>query len=440
MAGPGNRDLSRGPGCRGRPRGARRRDPGADRRGVAPRAAHFRRRRTARRRRLGEAALTRGLVALAADDAGEARRHAARATTLIDGSPTALLLLAEAAQRQGEPAAARQAYTALLERPDSEFLGLRGLVGQAMLAGEDDVARRLAERARLLRPGARWPADSLLVLEARAGDWTAARDTLALATRRGALPAAAVRHHRGVILYELSGASERRGALREAAGLAAKAQALAPDLAPLAVHHARLLMGFGRTRAAAKAIERAWRAAPHPELARAYADLQPDDEKLARTTLVQRLAGYNPAALETHLAIAEAALDARVMGRGAPSPRTRRRNLTGRTVAPALPPDGAAGGKRFGGCRHRPAMGGPRSRGAARSLLCLPRLRRRARALAIAVRPLQRLRHARVADARARRASDRRGFAGNNRRCRAADAAALRRSGREPLGGERAIG
>src|SRR5207244_2506798 len=141
----------------------------------------LRRRRAARRRRSGEAILTRGLVALAAGQAAEANRHARRAASLLDCTPIPLLLAAEAATRQGDTSAARQSYTALLDRPETEFLGLRGLIGQALRAGEDAAALRLAERARKLRSDAGWLLETLLVLQGRAGDWAAVRATIAVA-------------------------------------------------------------------------------------------------------------------------------------------------------------------------------------------------------------------------------------------------------------------
>lgn len=278
----------------------------------APR--NLRRRRKSSRRRAGEAALTDGLVALAAADAAAARRHAERAQALLGATPIALLLAAEAATRQGDNEAARRAYAALIERRDTEFLGLRGLIGQALRAGDDRGALPLAERARSLRPDAPWLSDSLLLLQARAGNWQGARETLAGAARRRALPAEVERHHRGVVLYELSRAAERDGDARRASGLAAQAQTLAPDLAPLACHAARLLLGRGRKRAAARAIERAWRTAPHPELARLYLEARGAAEPLARAASLQRLAARNPDATESHLAIAEAALAALLWG------------------------------------------------------------------------------------------------------------------------------
>ena len=280
---------------------------------------NFRRRRAARRRRAGEAALTSALVALAAGDPAQAQVAAGRAAALLadgpfGGTPVALLVAAEAATRQGDLSEASRAYAALLERPGSEFLALRGLIGQALRAGDDNVARHLAERARRLRPDARWLVDALIVLAARAGNWAAVRDTLADAARRKLLPAVLARHHRGIVLHELSRAAERDGDSRLAAGLAAKAQALAPDLAAPAAHHARLLIALGRKRAAARALERAWRTAPHPDLARLYPDLDPAAGALARVAAMQRLAAHNPEAEESRLAIAEAALAAQLWG------------------------------------------------------------------------------------------------------------------------------
>ena len=208
--------------------------------------ANLRRGRVARRRRQGDAALTRGIVALAAGQPGEARLAARRATALLEGAPIALLLAAEAASQEGDAADAERAYAALLDRPDSAFLGLRGLIGQALRGGDDAGALRLATRARGLHPESRWLAEALLVLAARAGDWEAARQTLAGAARRRLLPAERLRHERGVVLHELSRAAAASGDARRAVKLAAQAQALAADLAPPAVHLARLLAGLRR--------------------------------------------------------------------------------------------------------------------------------------------------------------------------------------------------
>jgi len=293
--------------------------------------ASVRRWRREGRRRAGEAELTRGLVALAAADAGEARRHADRARLLLGETPLVLLLSAEAASRQGDVEAARRIYATLLDRRDTEFLGLRGLIGQNLRADDHAAALPLAERARVLRPDAPWLAENLLRLQARTGDWQGARETLAAGARGKALPAGVERHGRGVVLYELSRSIERAGDLRRASGLAAQAQQLAPDLSPIACHNARLLLARGRRRAAARVIERAWQTAPHPELAKFYLEARSAAEPLAGAASLQRLAARNPAAIESHLAIGEAALAARLWG------EARRHLMLAAEASPATP-------------------------------------------------------------------------------------------------------
>ena len=199
----------------------------------------FRRNRRERRRRAGEVALTRGMVALAAGDADAAKRYAGRAEALLAHSPLTLLLAAQAAQLAGDTVTARGRYAALLDEKDGEFLALRGLIGQALQAGDSDEALRLSRRAIGLRPNAEWVFATLFALEAEAGRWEAARDVLDGATRRHLLPEARAAHHRGVLLYQLSLAAEAAGERRRALSLAASAVAAAPDLIPAAVRHAR---------------------------------------------------------------------------------------------------------------------------------------------------------------------------------------------------------
>ena len=274
----------------------------------------LRRRRRERRRRAGYRALSRGMVAVAAGEAQEARRHAKKAELLLADPSLALLLSAQAAQLDGDEDAAKKFFTAMLERPETEFLGLRGLLNQALRADDRDTALRLSERALALRPGTQWAALSRFGLEARAGRWEAARQTLALAEKRRLIPPERARHQRGVILYELSRAALDADEPRRALKLAAEAQGMTEDLATPAAHYARLLLGQKRIGRAAGAVERAWRTAPHPELAQVYGAIYDREPPLARVKSFERLAAQNPAARESHLAVAEAALGAQLWG------------------------------------------------------------------------------------------------------------------------------
>ncbi|MGH7085466.1 MAG: heme biosynthesis HemY N-terminal domain-containing protein, partial [Acetobacteraceae bacterium] len=189
------------------------------------------RRRRERRREAGYRALTQGMVAVAAGEPQEAQRQARKADLLLADPPLTLLLSAQAAQLEGDEDAAKRFFLAMLDRRATEFLGLRGLLNQALRADDLAAARRLAERARESHPNTPWVVETMFDLDARDGRWEAARDTLAAAERRALIPAPRARHHRGVLLYELALAARQHGERRPAIKLMAEAEALVPDLA-----------------------------------------------------------------------------------------------------------------------------------------------------------------------------------------------------------------
>jgi HemY protein len=277
-----------------------------------PRA--FMRARREKRRREGYRALTQGMVAVAAGDAEEAQKFARKADILLAEPPLTLLLSAQAAQLNGDDQSAKTYFTAMLERPETEFLGLRGLVMQALRGGQERAALALVERARALRPRTPWVLSSLYELQARAGQWGEAEATLVEATKRRALPAEESQHHRAVLLHERSRLAESQGEAREALLHAAKAHELDPGFTPATQRYAQLLRVAGRKKPAEKVIEAGWRAAPHPDLAEAWGTLFAGETPLARVKHFDRLAAVKPDHPESHVAQAKAALEARLWG------------------------------------------------------------------------------------------------------------------------------
>jgi HemY protein len=276
-------------------------------------AAYTRYRREGRRLK-GYRALTQGMVAVAAGDVDEARRQARRADLLLNEPPLTMLLSAQAAQLNGDEAAAEKYFTAMLERTETEFLGLRGLIVQATKKGDTARALELARRARALRPKTGWVLATLHDLEVRAGDWQAAEQTARLAARANALPAKEGERNRAIALYEQSVAAEAAGDRDAALRRARKAVDLDPGLVPVAVRAASLLAAVGKARRAQRVIEEAWATAPHPDLARTYLALGEDKEALGRVMRIQRLVARRPADPESRIALAEAALGARLWG------------------------------------------------------------------------------------------------------------------------------
>jgi HemY protein len=207
---------------------------------------------------------------------------------------------------------------------------------RALRDGDDTTARRLAERAHALRPKTPWVLTNLLELQVRAGAWDEAQRVLTEAMKRKLVAGELGRHHQAVLFHERSRAAEAIGQEPEAIALAAKALDLAPDLAPAAALRGRLLQRDGRDRPAAKAIETAWRRAPHPLLAETYGALGAGESPLARVKRAEKLAATNPDHVESHIVVAQAALAAQLWGEARRHLQAARGNGAADPLTPSL--------------------------------------------------------------------------------------------------------
>ena len=125
---------------------------------------------------LGYQALAHGMVAAAAGDSVAAGMHAKQASRLLEEEPATLLLSAQTAQLEGQDDVAQLRFKAMLEEPETEFLGLRGLLAHAVRRGAYEEALELARKAHALRPSTPWVLTTLFDLLTRAELWTDAMD------------------------------------------------------------------------------------------------------------------------------------------------------------------------------------------------------------------------------------------------------------------------
>ena len=266
------------------------------------------------RRRRGYRELTQGLAAVAAGDGVEAQKHARKAEQLLSEPALTLLLSAQAAQLNGDRDGARRAFTAMLDDDQMAFLGLRGLIGQSLRDGDQAQALAHAERAFRLRPHTPWVVHSLFDMQAQVGQWKAAQETLESGTRRKVVSPDKGRNLKALLEVERSREAEREGRSGDALALAREAFGLAPERIAATQRLAELQLKAGDAKKAMKTIERGWAVAPHPDLAALYVEASGETEALKRIGVVRRLAAQNPSDIESHLALAQASLDAGLWG------------------------------------------------------------------------------------------------------------------------------
>ena len=283
-------------------------------RGVLGAPGDFLNRRQYKRREDGYRALALGMAAAAGGDREESKRLAQRADALLQDPDLTRLLSAQAAALNGDEAAARRYFDALIENDETAFLGLTGLMRQAMADGDGDRTLALAKRAHKIRPDSAFVVDTIFDLHTRRAEWAQAQAILFDAVRRrGKTEAEAVRQ-RTTILTARAIEAEGAGGFPEAAEFAEKALSSTADFVPAAVLSARTLERDGKARRAARLLEDLWRRNPHPELSAAYLGLWPLETPLERVKRVQHLTSANPSEAQSRVAVAAAALDAKLWG------------------------------------------------------------------------------------------------------------------------------
>ncbi|MEO1694836.1 MAG: heme biosynthesis HemY N-terminal domain-containing protein, partial [Pseudomonadota bacterium] len=298
-----------------------------------------------RREKRGLEALSSGMVAIGSGDKSLATRYAVQARKSLPNEPLTHILRAQAAQLSGDRATARRIFEAMLATPDTEPLGLRGLFLEAERENETEAARQFAERALNLNPKVAWPVHALFDLQCKDRDWDGALETLSAARKHGHIDKGPADRKRAVLLAAQAQVQEDTDP-EAAMKRAEEAHSLAPDLVPASAIAGRLLAARGNVQKATKVLQRAWRKGPHPDLATAYAFARTGDSPRDRLSRVEQLAALSPHSLESPIAIAEAAIEARDFetARGALEPLRDSGRLTQRVCTIMARIEGEDGG------------------------------------------------------------------------------------------------
>ncbi|WP_350335652.1 heme biosynthesis protein HemY [Coralliovum pocilloporae] len=256
----------------------------------------------ARRRDKGYEALSRGFIAVGAGDRALALKASKTSRKFLPDDSMTLMLEAQSAQLSDDSDSARAAFEAMLERPETRLLGLRGLFMEAQRHGEAEAARHFAEEAVKAAPAIAWAGKALMGHQITDGDWSGALQTLTGQGNAKHIDKKTLRRQRAVLLTA-QGLELEAGEPEKARALALEAHRLASDLVPAAALAGRVLGRLGDPRKAAKIIETTWKKAPHPDLLDAYEKTKPGESGRERLRRVRHLVKTNPDDRESRLAI-----------------------------------------------------------------------------------------------------------------------------------------
>ena len=289
--------------------------------GVADFPKSLQRYRTYRQREKGYKALTLGLTAVAAGDSKNAAYQAQRATRfLAEDTGLPLLLKAQAERMNGQEKEARETFALLLQDKNAAFLGVRGLLQAALDMENHPKALELGREALRLHPRQPWILCVVYDLEIKSQDWSAARKTLCRAERAGAIKAEKAKSDHVAMLLAEADRDLEQDNRAEAFKALKKAYAYDPSFVPTVTRLAKMHIQKRHRKKAVFVIEKAWKAAPHPELVLLWDLASPSNPKkkpkkkkvndpMARLKWFEKLLALKPESAEGHMAVAQAAMD-----------------------------------------------------------------------------------------------------------------------------------
>ncbi|MEO1331824.1 MAG: tetratricopeptide repeat protein, partial [Pseudomonadota bacterium] len=146
-------------------------------------------------------------------------------------------------------------------------------------------------------------------------DWAGARKTLTAKLKAGTLPRDVHRRRDAVLALAHARDALAEGKIAEAQAEANAANKMSPDLVPAAVMAARMAIEGKNAKLATRIIRKAWDAAPHPDLAAAFAEIEPNESPAERLTRFRPLLGKHPGNPEVRLLHTELLIAAEEFGK-----------------------------------------------------------------------------------------------------------------------------
>ncbi len=279
--------------------------------------AKLKRYKKERNNKKGHEATMRAFVALAAGDIKHANYLAYRAGAFLSGEgaeqqAVPLLLQAHTARLQGREKDEKEIYKKLFDNKETSLLGLQGLTRSLVEQGDYEQALTLARESEKTKGTQSWVLKLLYDLEIRTKNWKAAQDTLKKAMRRGVVSKEQADSDLKALLIHLSDLDIQDGYRKDAFSHLIKAYKIDPVFVPTVLRLVPLYLEKGKRRTAISVIEKAWKAAPHPELVSLWFSVAPDNkptDPLVRLRWFEKLLKLNPDSAEARIAVAKIAIE-----------------------------------------------------------------------------------------------------------------------------------
>ena len=257
------------------------------------------------REQRGFEALADGLLALSSGEPKLALTKLSRAENLLNRPEITGIIIAQAAEKSGDKIRALSAYKLMLEDSRTRFVGIAGLLRHRLETGDTETALKLAKKAYSINPQHDEMQNTLLRLQSSEEDWEGALNTLATKMRQRKIPRNVFRRRNAILLFASGRKKIFQGDLEEGDKDIIEANKLSPGLIPAAVIAAEAKMRADDKRSASNIIKKAWSIQPHPDLATAFASIEPAELPFDRKQRFEKMVGKSSKHLEVKMLMAE---------------------------------------------------------------------------------------------------------------------------------------
>ncbi|MEM6676383.1 MAG: heme biosynthesis HemY N-terminal domain-containing protein [Pseudomonadota bacterium] len=258
--------------------------------------------------RKGAEALAQAQAAIAMGDGRRAKQKAQLAERKLKRPALTRLANAQAAELAGDTDRAKTYYRALADNSETALVGVKGLMRLAEGGGETESVEILARTAAGLKSDDKETLDALYALQSGKFNWDAARHTLASLKRGNLITAEEAARRESHLALAQAAEAQDAGRNGDALKLAVEAAKIDPTNHEATSKAARMLAETGATKQAGRVIAEAWKAAPSPEVAKVFADLEPAEVPADRRKRFEELFQSNPNHPQTSYTRAELAL------------------------------------------------------------------------------------------------------------------------------------
>lgn len=240
--------------------------------------------------RQGLAELTYGVAALATQDAANAEIHARKAQKLLGTTSMGLLISAQVAKSRGDAERTSALLTQLLEHPETEYVAARLLSDDASKQKSLPRALEMAERAYALNPKDLSALIAILSLQIKQRRWQEAAALL----NRAPAKRSDIAYWRGLIHLAQGMAALENGKYEEALAAARQAQRSLKGFVPALLLVGRAYDAAHQTDRGVSLLMKAWKQAPHPQLATLLHALIGKLSASRKVRLLKELGTYAP--------------------------------------------------------------------------------------------------------------------------------------------------